>query len=85
LALTGMDLRIGEKLFIGWFGPRGLASVVFGVIIFHEKLPGGDTLVATVVYTVVLSIIAHGISANPLIAALGARSRGPRVKAAADE
>jgi NhaP-type Na+/H+ or K+/H+ antiporter len=73
LALAGTNLRIEEKLFMGWFGPRGLASIVFGVMVLHENLPGGGTMVITVVCTVALSIVAHGISANPLIAALGAR------------
>jgi NhaP-type Na+/H+ or K+/H+ antiporter len=62
LVLRGLNLRSDEKLFAGWFGPRGLASIVFAVIVLM-----------TVVCTVVLSIIGHGVSANPLVAALGAR------------
>lgn len=73
LVLSGMKLRTDEKLFMGWFGPRGLASVVFGVIVINNNLPGGGTIALTVVCTIVLSIIFHGISANPLVAALGAR------------
>jgi NhaP-type Na+/H+ or K+/H+ antiporter len=79
LSLTGSGLRTDEKLFIGWFGPRGLASIVFIVIVLHERLPGHETLGLVVVCTVVLSILAHGFSANPLVAALGARAdRAPR-------
>ncbi|MDP2784782.1 MAG: cation:proton antiporter [Sulfurimicrobium sp.] len=74
LALAGLGLRANEKLFIGWFGPRGLASIVFGVIVFDEHLPGGVTLVATVICTILLSIVAHGLSASPLVAALKRRS-----------
>ena len=73
VSLTGLDMRANAKLFVGWFGPRGLASIVFIVMVMNEKLPGNDTLVATVVATVVLSIIAHGLTANPLAARLGAR------------
>ena len=73
LVLAGTDLRPDEKLFMGWFGPRGLASIVFGVIVINEHLPGGDTLTITVVSTVVLSIVAHGLSANPLVGALAVR------------
>ena len=73
LALTGLKLRADEKLFMGWFGPRGLASVVFAVIVLNAHLPGGGTLAMTVVCTVILSIVGHGLSANPLIAALAAR------------
>jgi NhaP-type Na+/H+ or K+/H+ antiporter len=73
LGLAGSGLRVDEKLFIGWFGPRGLASIVFAVIVLNEHLPGGSTISMTVVCTIVLSIIGHGLSANPLINVLGAR------------
>ncbi len=73
LVLGGMKLRTDEKLFMGWFGPRGLASIVFAVIVINKHLPGGDTIAITVVATVVLSIIAHGLSANPFVAALAER------------
>ena len=73
LSLAGQELRTDEKLFAGWFGPRGLASIVFAVIVLNENLPGGETISMTVVCTVVLSVLGHGISANPLVAALGAR------------
>jgi len=73
LVLSGLNFRSDEKLFIGWFGPRGLASIVFAVIVLNEHLPGGDTISITVVCTIILSVIAHGLSANPLIAALVTR------------
>lgn len=73
LVLTGLRLQTKERLFIGWFGPRGMASIVFAVIVLQSHLTGGDTITITVVCTIVMSIIAHGLSANPLIAALGAR------------
>lgn len=72
LAATGMTLP--TKLFIGWFGPRGLASIVFGVIVVDAGLPGRSTVAATAACTVLLSVIAHGMTANPLIATLGRRS-----------
>ncbi len=70
LVLAGMNLPAGEKLFIGWFGPRGLASIVFAVIVLNEHLPGGDTISMTAVFTIIMSVIAHGLSANPLVALL---------------
>ena len=73
LSLAGQELCTDEKLFAGWFGPRGLASIVFAVIVLNKNLPGGETISMTVVCTVVLSILGHGISANPLVAALGSR------------
>jgi len=72
LSLAGLALRPDEKLFMGWFGPRGLASIVFAVIVLNEKLPGGDKIVLTAVCTIVLSILCHGLSANPLVALLAA-------------
>ncbi|MEN8243684.1 MAG: cation:proton antiporter [Thermodesulfobacteriota bacterium] len=81
LSLAGMKLRTDEKLFMGWFGPRGLASIVFGVIVLNAHLPGGNTITVTVVCTIILSVLAHGLSANPLVARLVARlNRVPRLK-----
>ena len=70
LTLTGMGLGTSEKLFMGWFGPRGLASIVFAVIVLGEKLPGGDIIAMTVTCTIILSVLAHGLSANPLVGVL---------------
>ncbi len=76
LSVTGLGLRSDAKLFLGWFGPRGLASIVFLVIVVGEQLPGQETLIGTTLATVLLSILGHGLSANPLAAAFGARARG---------
>ena len=73
LSLGGMNLRTDEKLFMGWFGPRGLASIVFAVIVLNAELPGSATIAMTAVCTIILSIIAHGLSANPFISKLAAR------------
>jgi len=75
LAVVGLGTRTDSKLFLGWFGPRGLASIVFLVITVQEKLPGSDTLIAVTVATVVFSILGHGLTANPLAAAFGARAK----------
>jgi NhaP-type Na+/H+ or K+/H+ antiporter len=73
LTLSGMGIRADEKLFMGWFGPRGLASIVFAVIVLNKHLPGSGIISMTVVCTIVLSIIGHGLSANPFVAALAER------------
>ena len=73
LVLSGLKLRAAEKLFIGWFGPRGLASIVFAVIVLQAHLSGNSTIVLVAECTIILSIIAHGISAHPLIEALNSR------------
>ncbi len=77
LTLTGLNLRADEKLFMGWFGPRGLASIVFAVIVLNKHLPGGDTISMTVACTIMLSIILHGLSANPLVTLLASRKSVP--------
>ncbi|QIR15605.1 cation:proton antiporter [Shewanella aestuarii] len=62
--------RTGEalpaKLFLGWFGPRGLASIVFVVIMLDHNLPHGNFIAMTVFCTVFLSLIAHGLTAKPM-------------------
>jgi len=72
VCLSGTGLRLPDKLFLGWFGPRGLASIVFIVIVLGERLPGAETLKHTVVWTVILSVLAHGLSATPLARRYGA-------------
>jgi len=66
LALTGIGESTSSKLFLGWFGPRGLASIVFAIIVIDEQLPGGTFVGMVVVCTVGLSLLAHGITANPM-------------------
>lgn len=67
LALVGTRLRTDIKLYLGWFGPRGLASIVFAVIVLNEQLPGGKTMALTVVCTVLLSIVCHGLSEKSFV------------------
>jgi NhaP-type Na+/H+ or K+/H+ antiporter len=73
LSLLGIGVSNDSKLFLGWFGPRGLASIVFLVIVLEYDPPGESTIVATTIATVILSILAHGLTANPLATAFGAR------------
>jgi NhaP-type Na+/H+ or K+/H+ antiporter len=82
-SLTGLKTNTEGKLFIGWFGPRGLASIVFAVIVLNANLPNGGVLSVTVVCTVLLSIILHGLSANPWAGGFGERSRSASLDALA--
>ena len=66
LSLAGTGETASRKLFLGWFGPRGLASIVFALMVINEKLPGSDFIATTVAFTVLLSLVLHGVSANPL-------------------
>jgi NhaP-type Na+/H+ or K+/H+ antiporter len=71
LCLIGTRTSTTDKLFIGWFGPRGLATIVFAVLVLDEKLPGNDTMMLAAGWTVLLSVIAHGVTANPLVRRMG--------------
>jgi NhaP-type Na+/H+ or K+/H+ antiporter len=67
IALLGTRLHKATVLFMGWFGPRGLASIVLGLVYLeHEMhLPGESTIRLALMATVSLSIFAHGLSAMP--------------------
>ncbi|MGZ8479522.1 MAG: cation:proton antiporter [Candidatus Binatia bacterium] len=69
LALAGTGLSRWTVLFMGWFGPRGLASIVLGLVYLERQanLPGESTIRMAVMATVLLSIFAHGLSALPAI------------------
>jgi sodium/hydrogen antiporter len=66
ISLVGLNLGVHTIAFIGWFGPRGLASVLFLLIVMQSTdLLRESELLAAVALTVTLSIILHGISAAP--------------------
>jgi len=72
LALLGLHARGPTVAFVGWFGPRGLASIVFAIIVLEgSTLTHVDVVVATVLLTVGLSVYAHGLTAVPLSDAYG--------------
>ena len=67
LAMLGSGARPPTVAFLGWFGPRGLASIVFAVIVVQEAdLPHANTILLTTYATVGLSVLAHGVTAAPL-------------------
>jgi NhaP-type Na+/H+ or K+/H+ antiporter len=74
IALIGTHLRLSTVAFMGWFGPRGLASIVFTLLALEEfeHTDGGAKLVQTATWTILLSVVLHGISASPLAARYGA-------------
>jgi len=66
LSMIGAGLRGESVLFMGWFGPRGLASILFGLLIVRDaEIPGGEFILLVVTWTVIASIVAHGITARP--------------------
>jgi NhaP-type Na+/H+ or K+/H+ antiporter len=68
LSLVGTHPRAPTVAFLGWFGPRGLATIVFVILIFEEsgELPHEELLLTTAVITIGLSVLAHGLTAAPL-------------------
>jgi sodium/hydrogen antiporter len=68
ISLIGSKLDLDSVLFIGWFGPRGLASIVLALLALEELkvFPGDSTFITVVFITVLLSVFAHGFTASPL-------------------
>jgi sodium/hydrogen antiporter len=67
IAMSGTRARLPTLGFVGWFGPRGLASIVFAVIVVEESsLPHERLIVQAIYLTVGLSVLAHGLTAAPL-------------------
>lgn len=72
LSLLGSGLRMPTYLFLGWFGPRGLASILFVLLILEEAdIPHRAEILSITVITVALSVILHGVSSAPLANAYG--------------
>ncbi|MCZ4288578.1 cation:proton antiporter [Hoeflea alexandrii] len=72
LSLLGSGLETREKLFLGWFGPRGLASILFTLVILDAfEFANEAELLACVSMTVALSILVHGLSSTPLARWIG--------------
>jgi NhaP-type Na+/H+ or K+/H+ antiporter len=80
VSLIGSGLRLQTVAFVGWFGPRGLASIIF-VLIAYESLdaePPVATVLAVVAMTVFLSVLAHGLTASPWAQRYGSWARRTR-------
>jgi NhaP-type Na+/H+ or K+/H+ antiporter len=77
-SLVGTRLRGVSMLFAGWFGPRGLASIVLGLIVVEEAplLAGREEIELVVALTVLLSVLLHGATAAPLSAAYARKVEG---------
>lgn len=87
ISLLGAGFDGATVVFLGWFGPRGLASVVFALIAIEElgTSPAMDTAIATVALTVAASVVLHGVTAGPggrsyLHAEAGDAERGARLR-----
>lgn len=69
ISMIGIGLERPTIGYLGWFGPRGLASILFGLSVIEEvELPGGETILDVMTWTVAASIVAHGLTAVPFAA-----------------
>lgn len=67
ISLTGSGLQLPTVAYVAWFGPRGLASIVFGLFILEEAaLAGGDAIFLVVTFTVLASVVLHGVTSYAL-------------------
>ncbi len=66
ISVKGMKLRQDTILFLGWFGPRGVASVLYGLLVLEKEAVSGNEIIFTVmIITVFCSVFAHGLTAFP--------------------
>ena len=76
VSLVGSGVRLTTVGFLAWFGPRGLASILFALFVLEESnMPGSETILVVVIVTVAFSILAHGLTAAPAAKWYGALIR----------
>jgi NhaP-type Na+/H+ or K+/H+ antiporter len=87
IALAGQGLGAGTIAFMGWFGPRGLASVILALVVIEEQplLAGIEEIFLVMTVTVLMSVVAHGLTAAPLTRRLAREEKAATVRAAAEE
>ncbi len=79
VALIGSGTLLETRLFLGWFGPRGLASILFALLVAQEtQSAAGETIVTVAAWTVLISVFAHGMTASPWAGRLGRRLSASR-------
>jgi NhaP-type Na+/H+ or K+/H+ antiporter len=64
LLFTGLNYK--ERLTFAWFGPRGLASIVFTLMLLESQIPGAEQIAMIAITTILISVFIHGISTNPI-------------------
>jgi NhaP-type Na+/H+ or K+/H+ antiporter len=78
VSLLGTDVSLRDRLFLGWLGPRGMASLVFGLLAFIDlSEPEGNFVLTVTVVTVVASIVVHGLSTGLVAARYGRAEPAP--------
>ena len=72
LSLSHSAESTPQKLFLAWFGPRGLASLAFATVVWSENIPAAGTLISVTILTVLMSLFLHGVTARPFARRLAA-------------
>lgn len=87
VSLVGLRLRWDTRLFLGWFGPRGIASILFALLLLEEIGTGPEVerLLTIIVTTVLLSVFLHGLTAYPAAVRYSERLHAMEDKAQASE
>ena len=75
---------MNDALFMGWFGPRGLASIVFAIMALQAEVQSVDIIAGVVACTVLLSVICHGLTAKPFSLLLAHRNTEKAVTPASE-
>jgi NhaP-type Na+/H+ or K+/H+ antiporter len=65
IALAGTGLDTATKAFMAWFGPKGVATMTFSLLVLGEAIPAGERIFNVAALAVVCSIIAHGLTDTP--------------------
>ena len=86
ISLIGTRLKLETFLFLGWFGPKGIASILFGLLVVERsELASQGMILATVVITVLISVFVRGLTALPGAKWYAARAQTLEPKALAPE
>jgi len=86
VSLVGTRLRRDTRLFVGWFGPRGVASIVFALVLIEEiAVPARQEIFAVAMATVALSVFSHGLTAYPVAKWYARRTAATKQMGAAAE
>jgi NhaP-type Na+/H+ or K+/H+ antiporter len=65
IALAGTGVDRGDKAFMAWFGPKGVATMTFSLLVLGEAIPAGERIFNLAALTVVCSIVLHGVTDTP--------------------
>jgi NhaP-type Na+/H+ and K+/H+ antiporter len=74
IALAGTGVTRAETAFMAWFGPRGVATMAFSLLVISAAIPDGERIFNIAAFCVVCSIVAHGLSDTPGVRWIAARS-----------